>query len=201
MGAKPPKIYQIKITLLDIKPPVWRRILIPASATFWDLHVAIQDAMGWEDSHLHEFTGPDRRAASPLRIGIPGDEPWAPDEAALKPGWTVTLSQHLKAAAPKLLYTYDFGDDWEHEILLEKVLPVEPGATYPQCIAGRRACPPEDVGGPWGYARYLEAIANPSQPEHKELVEWRGPGFEPEKFDPSGVRFSDAQGRLGLLLG
>ncbi|MBD3285573.1 plasmid pRiA4b ORF-3 family protein [candidate division WOR-3 bacterium] len=193
---KSEQIYQFKITLKDIKPPIWRRILIPANSTFWELHVAIQDAMGWTDTHLHEFEvkGPD--SGDTHRIGIPDDE----FGRETLPGWKVKTAKYCPTIGTSVDYMYDFGDGWEHKIKLEKILPREEGADYPDCIAGERACPPEDCGGPDEYVELLEAISDENHEEHEEMLEWLGGGFDPEAFDPNAVTFTDAEERLKFIL-
>ncbi|HYU65927.1 MAG TPA: plasmid pRiA4b ORF-3 family protein [Jatrophihabitantaceae bacterium] len=165
---------QLKITLVDVKPPMWRRITVPASITLPQLHAAIQTAMGWTDSHLHEFDiGADR-------YGEP-DPDWPPD---MLPEAGIRLLDKVGEGG-RIRYVYDFGDDWRHDVLIEKVLPV--GAEVPVCLAGRRACPPEDVGGPWGYADFLDAYDDPAHPRHDEMRDWAGARFDPERFDAAEV--------------
>jgi hypothetical protein len=167
------RVYQLKITLKGSKPPIWRRVEVADDITLARLHAIIQAAMGWTDSHLHMFS------LGRISYGMPDpnyDEDVL-DEQRYK------LKQLLSEPKQKLSYEYDFGDSWTHEVLLEKVLPSEPGATYPRCTAGKRACPPEDCGGVWGYADFVQAIADPEHPEHEELLEWVGGEFDPEQFD------------------
>ena len=148
----PPKkqIYQFKITLQDIKPPIWRRIQVPSTYTFWDLHVAIQDAMGWQDYHLHEFQMKDL-SGKKLFVGIPsGEDDFMGDfmgPRKVLPGWKHKVSKFISIEQTTFLYVYDFGDDWHHTIKLEKVLPAEEAVSYPRCIGGKRNSPPEDCGG------------------------------------------------------
>ena len=133
--------------------------------------------MGWTDSHLHVFTSGGES------YGVPDHD----DEMEIHDERRVKLNQLLTAPKQKLRYQYDFGDSWTHEVLLEKVLAPEPGATYPRCTAGKRACPPEDCGGVWGYPDFLEAIADSEHEEHDELLEWVGGEFDPEAFDLAEV--------------
>lgn len=189
------QVYEFKITLKDIKPPIWRRIQVPNHYTFWDLHVAIQDAMGWLDCHLHEFRIPDSRGNT-LSFGIPDEE----FEDDTRPGWESRVSRFLNLERPVFEYVYDFGDNWRHKVELEKVLPVERGKQYPLCIKGKRACPPEDCGGPWGYQNLLEILADSEHEEHADMKSWvtsmkEGP-FNPEEFDPADVVFSDPEERF-----
>jgi hypothetical protein len=191
MAVSPSKrVYQFKITLQDIKPPVWRRIQVLGDYTFWDLHVAIQDAMGWMDEHLHEFHTKNPRSGRGEDIGIPEDEPMG-DYHPVLPGWKRRISKYFSPENPKAEYLYDFGDGWHHALVLEKILPAEEGVVYPRCLNGKRACPPEDCGGPWGYEDMLRVISDPTDKEHGRILEWLGGKFDPDDFDPMDVQFSD----------
>ena len=190
-------IYQFKILLQGSNPPIWRRIQVPDSYSFYGLHVAIQDSMGWEDYHLHEFNIQNPRASGEDNIGIPDDSGWGGD---ILPGWKKKLSYYFSLQNPTALYRYDFGDGWEHLITLEKIFPAEEKTTYPQCIKGKRACPPEDCGGVWGYKNLLEILDDPKHEEYKCRLEWLGDNFDAEKFDPKEVVFEDPKKRLKLLL-
>lgn len=165
-------IYQLKITLKDIRPPVWRRLQVSADIKLGKLHRVIQDAFGWTDSHLHAFT------VAGETYGVP--DPDFPGETRSERN--VRLDS-LVDAGDRLMYEYDFGDGWRHEILIEKVLPAEAGARYPRCLAGARACPPEDYGGPPGYEHMLEVLREPRHPERPDTLEWLGVEFDPEAFD------------------
>jgi hypothetical protein len=168
-------IYQLKITLEDSKPPIWRRIQTPGSTTLAELHHIIQVAMGWKESHLHQFLAGNTvygRAAPDMDEA--GFE--AQDERRAR------LDKIAPKEGSKFTYEYDFGDGWIHAILVEKILEPEPGARYPRCVAGRRACPPEDSGGVWGYEQLMETLKNPSDPEYEEAREWIGDDFNPEAF-------------------
>jgi hypothetical protein len=184
-------VYQFKITLRDIRPPIWRRIQVPADYSFWDLHVAIQDAMGWEDSHLHAFFIINPKTGVEEEIGNTGDN--FPDEGSIELVRRLKLSQYFTSENSKALYEYDFGDDWLHDIVLEKILPIEKNVEYPVCIAGKRHCPPEDCGGPLGYMDILKILSNPDDDEYEEIIEWLGPGFDPEYFDPKETEFIDPE--------
>ncbi len=172
-AAAPSRVYQLKITLKGSKPPIWRRVEVAEDITLARLHHIIQAAMGWTDSHLHMFS------LGRVSYGVPdpGYVEDVHDERRVK------LNQVLTAPKQKLSYEYDFGDSWTHEVLLEKVLAPEPGVSYPRCTAGKHACPPEDCGGVWGYADFLEAIGDPEHEQHEELMEWVGGEFDPEQFD------------------
>jgi len=198
-----PNIYQFKITLENSKPPIWRRIQVPEDYTFWDLHVAINDAMGWYDSHLHAFTRTNPRSLRDvLRIHteFEDDDPWDLDEEAKEESKTY-IKDILTLEKPKINYEYDFGDGWRHYVVLEKILPKENGVEYPRCIAGKRACPPEDVGALWGYYDFIEAVNNPKHPQHEEMVEWIGEdSWDPEEFDPLKVNFDDPKERWNDIM-
>jgi hypothetical protein len=186
-------VLQFKVTLLEVEPPVWRRIQVPEEYSFWDLHVAIQDAMGWLDYHLHEFSlaQPSSRAA--IKLGLPDDEFDSGRDTL--PGWQIPVTLYLSEPGQAAKYDYDFGDGWSHEVLLEAIMLAEEGAEYPRCLDGKCACPPEDCGGPYGYANFLQAIADPEHPSHNDLVEWAGGDFNPSRFDLGQVRFDDPRER------
>jgi hypothetical protein len=145
-------VCQFLVVLPRTEPLVWRRIQVPEGYSFWDLHVAIQDAMGWKDYHLHEFIVVDAKTRRVKRIGIPDDE--MPDGPPSLAGWKVPIGRYLTYGTDPVRYRYDFGDDWEHTVEFEELLPADEGA-YPRCIGGAGACPPEDVGGTSGYAEFL----------------------------------------------
>ena len=194
MVTKREAILQIKVTLRGIRPPIWRRLEVPASYSFWDVHVAIQDSMGWLDYHLHEFRvvpGPRRRS---LLIGIPDEDAFV-GQRPIQPGWEVPILRYLSAKGARAEYAYDFGDGWKHIIVVEDVLPRVPGATYPRCVGGRRKCPPEDVGGVWGYEQFLSALADPTHEEHESYLTWVGGSYDPDGFDARAVRFDDPEKR------
>ncbi len=196
MTKKDENIYQFKITLKKIKPTIWRRIQVPETYTFWDLHVAIQNAMGWENSHLHQFQIINPKLNKKVLIGIPLNDGWA-SEFTL-PGWKTPISSYFSSSNKLAIYEYDFGDDWEHKIVLEKIIPSEPNAKYPCCLAGERACPPEDCGGVWGYEELLEIIKDPNDEEYQGRIEWLGREFNPEGFKLKTVKFGDPKEHLKL---
>jgi hypothetical protein len=167
------RIFQLKIQLREVRPPVWRRVLVPGEMTLADLHTVVQIAMGWTDSHLHEFD------IDGARYGLPVPD-WGLDEVADES--RVKLFRVAREGS-RLRYAYDFGDGWEHDVVVEKVLSLQPGTRYPCCIGGRRACPPEDVGGPWGYQDFLAAVADTEHDEHEQWIEWVGGGFDSDAFD------------------
>ncbi|MEI7437451.1 MAG: plasmid pRiA4b ORF-3 family protein, partial [bacterium] len=173
---------------------IWRRIQVPETYTFWDLHCAITDAFGWLDYHLHEFTIAKppryRQSASTetVKIGIPGDEDWEKD---VLPGRKTKIATYFSPPNLTAEYVYDFGDSWNHTVTLEGVQLKENGAAYPGCVGGERACPPEDCGGVPGYQRFLKAISFQNAKDHDELLQWAGGWFDPEWFDLSLIRFAD----------
>lgn len=197
MKKKFDQVYQFKITLRDIKPPIWRRIQVPETYTFWDLHVAIQDAMGWSDYHLHEFEITDPSTGLKVNIGIP-DEDFGRE---ILPGWKQKIADYFSMGNRLADYVYDFGDNWEHIIKLEKILPRDENVDYPKCIAGKRACPPEDCGGIWGYENFLEIINDPDNEEYEDMIEWVGGEFDPEHFDVKEVSFDDPDKRRRIAFG
>jgi hypothetical protein len=169
-------IYQIKVTLDESKPPIWRRILVRSDITLEELHNVIQAVMmGWADYHLHQFI------VGETYYGVP--DPDYGGFVEMRDESRVKLNQIVSGGKFKFRYEYDFGDSWLHNLLVEKILPPEPGQPYPVCIKGRRACPPEDVGGIWGYYGFLEAIQDPDHPRHEDYLEWIGGEFDPEAFD------------------
>lgn len=188
------RIYQFKITLEDISPPIWRRIQVPETYSFWDLHVAIQDAMGWWDSHLHAF-----RFKGQPEIGIPVGE--FPEQGEVLAGWQIQIDEYFRRVGDSVRYEYDFGDGWNHEVLLEGILLKEKGKRYPRCIDGERACPPEDCGGPLGYYELLEIISDPHHEEHEETMVWLGGKYNPERFNPKNVKFDNPHERWQYAFG
>jgi Plasmid pRiA4b ORF-3-like protein len=158
-------VFQLKITLLDVDPPIWRRILVPDEITLEKLHDIFQFSIGWEHYHLHEF-----------RIG----------DADLDET-KVRLRDVLGEIGAQAIYAYDFGDGWEHSVVVEQIFPPEPDVVYPRCIAGERRGPPEDSGGPFGYQDFLDAITNPKHREHKAMREWIGGPYDAEQFSIEDV--------------
>jgi hypothetical protein len=189
-SGKGGSVYHLKVTLLDTKPPIWRRVLVDGRSTLDQLHEVIQAAFGWWNYHLHEFE------VGCTRYGIPDpDEDWGEpprDERR-------TRLDAIAGEGATLRYTYDFGDGWEHRVVVEKVLAMTAGTTVPACIGGRRACPPEDCGGTWGYRELLEILADPAHPEHDERREWLGREFDPESFDPNDFEHNFRDGQLARL--
>ena len=199
MKKKFEQVYQFKITLKGIKPPLWRRIQVPGTYTFWDLHVAVQDAMGWQDYHLHDFTIRNPRTHVKERIGIPDEDDVY--ELGILSGWERNIADYFSMKNSTAAYVYDYGDNWEHAVKLEKILPRDKETKYPRCIDGKRACPPEDCGGVHGYEEFLEAIMDPGHERHEDLLRWAGKDFEPERFVPNEVKFDDPRKRWKRAFG
>ena len=164
-------VHQLKVTIMEIKPPVWRRVEVPSRSTLAELHDVVQAAFGWWGYHLHEFD------IGGVRYGSDDGEDWDPPTDERR-----TRLDELTPAGSSFTYTYDFGDNWRHKITVEKVTPADPSMTYPVCTGGRRARPPEDCGGVWGYENVL---ADPTVEEHASMREWVGGEFDAEAFDPS----------------
>lgn len=172
-------IYQLKIVLLGSEPPVWRRIRVPGNATLDWLHAALQVAIGWTNSHLHQFkVGEDCYSDTRHHSAQYEGDPEILEERKF------TLRQIAPRERDVFGYEYDFGDSWEHEITVEKILPPDAAvAKVALCIDGARACPPEDCGGVWGYEDLLKTIRDRKHPEHKSMKEWLGRPFDAESFD------------------
>ncbi len=185
-------VYQFLVVLLGVDPLVWR-IDVPGRYSFWDLHVAIQDSMGWQDYHLHEFRLNDPASGEQVIIGIPfDDDPYGEE---IQPDHLMPISEYFVHNNEVALYKYDFGDGWRHIIAFEGWVQPEKGIQYPQCLSGERKCPPEDCGGPGGYGLFLEAIQNPGHEEHETYLAWIGGEFDPEDFDPEQVKFDNPEER------
>lgn len=171
-------IVQLKVTLKRSKPPIWRRVQVRAGTTLGMLHDIIQIAMGWTDSHLHQFTVDGQRVGRSIPE-FDFDMDREEDD--------VHLNDVIQGEKDKFEYIYDFGDRWVHVILVERVMQAEPGTSYPRCVKGRRNCPPEDIGGTWGYDGFLKAIQDEDDPRHEEYKSWIGGDFDPEAFDAAEV--------------
>jgi len=207
MKKKFDRVYQFKIFLKDIKPPVWRRIQVPENYTFWDLHVAIQDAMGWRDCHLHQFEliNPSTGFKNVIR-SYEGEEF---DDDIVELEGLEKISEWFSIDNRIAHYEYDFGDGWLHTVRLEKILPRDKNVSYPICIAGKRACPPEDCGGVWGYEELLEILRDKNHPEYEDMIAWvrdqleleETEEFNSEHFDPKEVTFDDPDKRFKIAFG
>ena len=170
-----PRIYQLKVLLSGTRPYIWRRVLVPEDMTLADLHEVVQKAMGWKNAHEHQFVS-ERYG----QFGPPDAEPsLGPRHGESQ----VRLQDVLAEPKDRMLYDYDFGDSWQHEVILERILPIKSGMLYPRVVGGKRACPPEDCGGTPGFEDLLVALADPTHPKHEELTLWIGGPFDPEAFD------------------
>jgi hypothetical protein len=172
-------VYQLRIALRDARPPIWRRVLVPGNWSLGALHYVIQVAMGWTNSHLHQFViGDDYISLYPIE-GI-----------TTRNASKVALAEVALNPKAKFAYDYDFGDNWQHDIAVEKIILPSDGAHYPVCVDGKRACPPDDCGGVFGYENLLAIIADPKHDEHEDMVAWleeMRPGFDPNVFDVDEV--------------
>ena len=171
------QIYRLKVTLRQVRPTVWRRFQVRSDMTLEQLHWVLQLVIGWTDSHLHQFRVAPATSGRARSAQIVESE----DERR------IVLAEALRKPKDRLIYEYDFGDGWKHDVELEEVSAVSPHGKFPWVLSGKRACPPEDVGGPWGYANFLEALADPKHPDHEDLAEWCGDPFDPEAFDVNAI--------------
>jgi hypothetical protein len=178
-----PTVHKVKITLRGTTPPIWRRLEVPSGITLQQLHHSIQEAFGWAGCHLWVFCTPV------------GDYGVADPELGHRSAGSTKLDKVAGRAGDRLRYTYDFGDDWEHEILVEEVFTAEPGVAYPRCLTGRRACPPEDCGGTWGYEELCEILADPGHPEHADRLDWLGLESA-EQFNPARLDLNEVNAAL-----
>lgn len=174
MPNVPRRTYQLRVALSGAKPPIWRRFLVSPTLRLSELHDVLQVVMGWEDCHLHAFRQGERYYAPPDPWGG-GFGPASVDTRKVRVG------QLLRRPKDWIAYVYDFGDSWRHRVTLQKVLPFDPEIRLPVCISGKRACPPEDCGGLWGYYEMLEALGNPGHERHEDMVDWIG-GFNADDF-------------------
>ena len=173
------EIYQLKVTLLGTRPPIWRRLLVPSELTLAQLHDVLQVAMGWQDGHLHEFRARGRRFGPDPQDQFVADD--VEDEHRMR------VFGLFDRTGAKAAYTYDFGDTWEHSIVLEKRLPAAPNMVYPVCTDGQLACPPEDCGGIPGFYDLLNALRDPTHEQHQELQDWVDGDYDPETFSIEAV--------------
>jgi hypothetical protein len=172
------KIYQLRIQLQEVEPAVWRSVRVPAAITLTRLHKVFQIVMGWNDSHLHEFR------IGAMRYSVP--DPDFPEQGVISDKRAV-LQEVLKPSISQFSYLYDFGDGWEHDVLIESTSSTVENESALLCLAGANACPPDDVGGPYGYAEFVKAIANPKHKEHRRYLHWCGGAFDPKGFDLQSV--------------
>ena len=173
-------LYQLKITLLNCKPPIWRRIVVRADMKLDRLHRVIQTVMGWTDSHLHQFVMGSVYYSQP-------DMEWDAQDSKMLNEKRHTVSDLASTVKARFAYEYDFGDNWEHEVLLEKTLPPKADFKHPICLDGANACPPEDCGGSIGYAEFVDAMADPEHEEHEQMKEWVGGSWDATHFNLAAV--------------
>jgi len=169
-------IYQLKVTLKDSKPPIWRRFLVREDTDLSCLHEILQDVMGWTGSHLYEF-----EVGGTLYTDLEDYDDYS--IAPTMEAQSVTLRKLGLREGDKFRYVYDFGDYWVHDVVVEDVVPEQEGQSFPVCLKGRRACPPEDCGGIFGYFDLLTVINDPDHEDHVEMIEWLGDEFDPDAFD------------------
>ena len=174
--AYTPAILQLRISLVEVDPPIWRRVLVPSDLTLTRLHDVIQVAMGWQDSHLYEFEVGDRR------YGVPNPGFRDPDFKVHRDS-SIKMEAIVRRGIERFTYVYDFGDHWVHEIVIEQSRPFTADLLYPAFIEGERRCPPEDVGGVFGFFEFLEAIQDPHHEDHAHLLDWVGGIYDPDTFD------------------
>jgi hypothetical protein len=184
------QVFQFKIELQEINPTIWRRILVPADYNFWDLHVAIQDTMGWLDYHLHHFEIRGKGKRTAVHIGIP-DFDRNDDLQEVYPGWEIPVFIFFNNLGVEAKYHYDYGDSWMHAVKLEGYIYREKGIKYPICIGGERACPPEDCGGIIGYYNVIKSLSDPENDDYEQMKTWVGKGWNPEWFYKDLVKFDN----------
>lgn len=190
------QVYQFKITLENTPLPIWRRIQVSDLYSFWDLHVAIQDAMGWLDYHLHEFQMRNPQLRREEHIELP--DPDGEDYYATLPGWEIKIRDYFKEDNRFATYRYDYGDGWIHHIVFEETVEKLQDQKYPVCVNGQNHCPPEDVGGADGYMHFLEILKTPSHPEYHETIHWAGGDFAPHFFEPQKIKFDSPSKRFRI---
>ncbi|HBG27610.1 MAG: hypothetical protein A2Y10_15770 [Planctomycetes bacterium GWF2_41_51] len=175
-SGKSAQIYQLEVWLNEIEPRIWRKFEVPSNIRLDKLNGVIQDVMGWTNSHLHSFNAGENEYSMPY----PGDESYNEgmlDERKAK------LTDIVGRSKDRFVYVYDFGDNWEHIVELVEIKEPQRGVKYPVCLAGERACPPEDCGGPWSYPEFLQTLRGRNKKERQELIDWLGYEFNPEEFD------------------
>ena len=170
-------VYEMKVRIKGARPAIWRRFRVSGSTTLYKLHRVLQVVMGWSDYHLYEFR------VGKSRYGEPDPDYSLETKSARR----VRVGEILTREMAKFIYVYDFGDYWQHEIIVERILSLDEELSHPVCIDGKRACPPEDCGGIWGYADLLKIIRNPAHEEYEEMIEWLGGEFDPRQFDINEV--------------
>jgi hypothetical protein len=191
----PKEVFQFKITLQDVLPKVWRRILVPSTYSFFELYVAIESAMGWSGEHLHMFSLAQKGTKDPICIELPHPDDGFDAIGDTRDEQTEKIADYFPRFIKQCLYTYDFGDDWDHTVLFEKALPADINASYPQCIGGKNACPPDDCGGSFGYERLLDILKDTKHEEHQDMLDWlcldQANKFDQTAFDCREVVFDN----------
>lgn len=189
-GDEAHDIVQIRIALQDIEPPVWRRVQVPVDYSLRHLHDVIQAVMDWLDYHLHQFEIGEKLYGQPEIAG--GDH----SGPKLYSDRNTRLAQLIERGVERFIYTYDFGDDWQHDIEFERTLRARAGIEYPILVAGERQSPPEDCGGPFGFLEIVDALSDPDHPDHEELFDWYG-----ERFDPEDMNLDTVEAMLSRIRG
>lgn len=212
--AQPTQVHELKITLRRSKPAIWRRIAVPSDIPLSDLHIVIQIVMGWTNSHLHQFVvrNPQAKPTPQELLSLDmlarfdrlmmasRDRCWSDPRMELEEAEDETktkLCELAPAVKSKLIYEYDFGDGWDHQIDVVKIGPPAQGIDYPVCLKGKLACPPEDCGGIWGYYQMLEVLKDPKHEQHEDISDWIGDSFDPERFDLDEINAELAKLRSG----
>lgn len=185
------KVYQIKVTIEDIQPPIWRRLIVPANITFYKLHKIMQAAFGWQDYHLFEFEFPG------ILVHVPDPE-FMYDDVEEKNAKREKINKYFEEYST-FRYIYDMGDYWRHEVVIEKMMKPDADVKYPVCMDGERHRPPEDVGGIGGYEGFLEIIKDPSNPEYNEMLEWAEKDTGGRKFDPEYFYLNEVNRKLAKV--
>ena len=180
MVAKPSTVHRLKITLKGIRPPIWRRLEVASNTGLHELSAILEAVMGWSGGHLHAFEAGGVTYQMPSEFDDFGHYRTV-DERKAK------LAKVLPAVGAKMVFEYDFGDGWTHDVVVEAITPTVLDAVYPVCVGGKRACPPDDCGGPWGYGELLETLADPSHEDHQSMLEWCGGPIDPEAFNAADI--------------
>ncbi len=188
------QVFQFKVELQGIEPKIWRRIQVPVDYNYWDLHVAIQDSMGWLDCHLHHFEIKGKGKRKVAHIGIPDLEGFGELQEVF-PGWEIAVIAYFNALGAEAMYKYDYGDGWLHTVKLEGYMFREKGIKYPICIDGKNACPPEDCGGVDGYYNVTDILSDPGHSDHEDMQTWAGKDWDPKRFDPDRINFDNSYKR------
>jgi hypothetical protein len=199
-GLASPHALVLRVELILAPRPIWRLLQLAGASTFWDLHVAIQDAMGWQDRHVHRFTAHHPVTGEQLRFGTPEVSDFY-GSSEVVPGWQVQMRDILRPDYPPIVYTYDLGDEWQHDISLEAVVPATEAGPCPRCLAGEGACPPEDCGGMPGYRRLLADWEASDAAARHRAGRILGATFDPGDFAPAAVAFSDPRRRWQEMFG